>query len=114
MYVDYYLYLLFIRVASRATVINFKLPPVAPVTCEEEEVFIELEQLISSGTLSSSIGWAIAQGKALLSQQGRDEVLEIKEKLRGIYHGRSLQNWALLMFFLKRVRCHVLTCITCL
>ncbi len=49
------------------------------------------------------IGWAIQQGKAVEAPEGREEVVAIKESLRGVYQGRSLQNWGLLLFFLKKV-----------
>ena len=93
---------LFLRVVTRATVIPFKGPSIGPVS-EEEDVFAELEDVVSSGVMSSMIGWAIHQGKAVAAPEGRDEIVAIKECLRGTYQGRSLQNWGLLLFFLKKV-----------
>ena len=78
----------------------FNLPTVAPATDEEEEAFAELDDLLLSGELSSAIGWAIAQGKLLLSN--RDEIRELKKMTQ--LHGRSSQNWAILLFFVKQVR----------
>ena len=94
---------LFLRVASRAVVIPFKQPMVGPVDDEEEEVFAELEQLLSSGVMSSMIGWAICQGTAVAAPDGKKEVAAIKEGLRGLHQGRTLKNWGLLLFFLKKV-----------
>ena len=66
-------------------------------------MFSELEHVVMSGMMSSMIGWAIQQGKAVEAPEGREEVVAIKESLRGVYQGRSLQNWGLLLFFLKKV-----------
>ena len=49
------------------------------------------------------VGWAIEQGKAVTTQEGKQEVVEVKESLRGVFHGRSCQNWGLLLFFVKKV-----------
>ena len=83
--------------------IHFKRPSVSPVDEEEEKVFAELEQLLSSGMMSSMIGWAICQGTAVAAPEGREEVVAIMEGLRGLHQGRALKNWGLLLFFLKKV-----------
>ena len=93
----------FLRVRSRATVIQFKEPAIAPCNDNEEDTFTEFEELISSGKMSTMVGWAISLGKAVSSTAGKKEVVEIKEMLRGTYNGRNLQNWSLLLFFLKKV-----------
>ena len=55
------------------------------------------------------IGWAIEQGKAV----------DIKYALRGVFMGRACQNWAVLLFLLKKVSVtkitsagHTLQCVT--
>ena len=83
--------------------IHFKHPSVGPVDEEEEKVFAELEQLHSSGMMSSMIGWAICQGTAVAAPEGSEEVVAIKEGLLGLHQGRALTNWGLLLFFLKKV-----------
>ena len=83
--------------------IPFSEPSVAPDTDEEEEAFTEFEDLILSGEVSSAIGWAIKQRQVLLDDRGSSAVKELKERLRGIFHGRTCQNWAVLLFFLKEV-----------
>ena len=82
---------------------HFQEPIIAPVNKDEEDSFADLECLISGGTMSSAIGWVIQQGKSVASQEGRMEILAIKEKLRGLYHGRSLHNWSILLFFVQEV-----------
>ena len=47
------------------------------------------------------IGWAIQQGKEVMD--GREEVLALKDALRGVFKGRDCQNWAILLFFVKKV-----------
>ena len=82
--------------------IHFKHPSVGPVDEEVEKVFAELEQLLSSGMMSSMIGWAICQGTVVAAPEGREEVVAIMEGLHGLHQGRAL-NWGLLLFFLKKV-----------
>lgn len=89
------------RVCTRATIINFALPSIGPVDDEEEEVFAELEELITEGEVSKAAGWAIALGNHNL----REEVLVMKESLRGTMSGRKCKNWAILLYFLKKVCC---------
>ena len=79
--------------------IPFKEPSIGPSNEDKQDTFTEFECLISSGVMSSMVGWAIQQGKAVTDQEGRDEVVAIKDTLRGVYSGRSCQNWALLLFF---------------
>ena len=67
----------FLSVASWAVVINFKHPSVGPVDEEEEKVFAELEQLLSSGMMSSIIGWAICQGTAVALQRGEKRLWQL-------------------------------------
>ncbi len=43
-----------IRVCTRATILEFSLPPIGPVDEDEEEVFAELDSLILGGDVSSS------------------------------------------------------------
>ena len=88
---------------TRATVIPFKEPQIGPVSEDEDDTFAEFESLLSSGVLSSMVGWAIQQGKTVATTDGKEEVLELKESIRGIFQGRNCQNWALLLFFVKEV-----------
>lgn len=93
------------RVCTRATVLNFVEPSVGPSTEEEEDVFPELEELISSGEISKCIGWAISLGQR---DNLREDVLAIKDKLRGVMGGRKCKNWAIILYFVKQVsRCHL-------
>ena len=85
---------------TRATVIPFKEPQIGPVSEDEDDTFAEFESFLSSGVLSSMVGWAIQQGKTVATTDGKEEVLELKESIRGIFQG---QNWALLLFFVKKV-----------
>ena len=39
----------------------------------------------------------------MTTTDGKEEVLELKESIRGIFQGRNCQNWALLLFFVKKV-----------
>ena len=91
------------RVLSRTTVIQFREPTIGPANEEKEETFTEFEDIISTGTMSSIVGWSILQRKAVVSAEGKEKVLDIKEKLLGVFQGRNLQNWALLLFFVKKV-----------
>ena len=95
--------------------IHFKRPSVSPVDEEEEKVFAELEQLLSSGMMSSMIGWAICQGTAVAAPEGREEVVAIMEGLRGLHQGRALKNWAVFpeegrhIIYMYEDNSHVLT-----
>ena len=75
----------------------FHAPSVAPVTDEEEYAFMELESIISSGELSSAIGWAIGCGSQLADRKG--DILEMCH-----FSGRVLKNWGTVLFFLDQVR----------
>ena len=75
---------LFLRVVTCAKVIPFKGPSTGPVS-GEEDVFAELEDVVSSGVISSVIGWSIHKGKAVAAPEGQDEIVTIKECLRGTY-----------------------------
>ena len=55
--------------------------------------------------MSAMLGWAIRLGKLLSSKDGRKEVKDLKESLRGTFTGRSQTNWAILLFFVKKVGC---------
>lgn len=66
------------------------------------------------GTLSTLVGWAISQGKALLSKEGKEEITALKDALRAVLSGRTCQNWALLLFFVHQVSsCRVLLYYLC-
>ncbi len=86
---------------TRAAILNFCLPSIGPNDDEEEEVFAELEDLVIGGEVSSCVGWAIALGKQ--PKKLREEVLQVKDRLRGVFKGRNCKNWATLLFFLKKV-----------
>ena len=49
--------------------------------------------------MSAMLGWAIRLGKLLSSKDGRKEVKDLKDSLRGTFTGRSQTNWAILLFF---------------
>ncbi len=89
---------------SRVVIIDFHLPGIGPSDLEEEMERMELERLINSGDMTALIGWAISQGEHLTSKDGTKEFLQLKDSLRNFKKGRSCTNWALLLFFLKRVR----------
>lgn len=72
-----------------------------PDTEEEHDAFDALETLRTSGAISSAVGWAVAQGKVL--ERNPHILKDIKCSLRGKYKGRSMQNRAILLFFLKQV-----------
>lgn len=91
----------FARVVSRAAVIDFVQPSVAPSNEQEDVVYAKLDDLIISNKLSSSIGWAIEKGKDLMNS--KDVVTQMRKKLRSIFQGRSCNNWAILLFFVKQV-----------
>jgi hypothetical protein len=109
------------RIRSRSINIFFKKPSVAPTNEEEEENFSELQSLISSGEsskcricsvlvssdeMSAMLGWEIRLGKLLSSKEGRKEVKDLKESLRGTFAGRSQANWAILFFLVKKLLEH--------
>ena len=56
-----------------------------------------------TGKMSTVIGWVIQQGKIFDSQHGREEVMGIKETLKGVTSGRNCQNRAILLVFMKKV-----------
>lgn len=82
-------------------IVSFKTPSVAPTTEIEEDAFIELDSIISSGKLSSAIGWAICCGENLAEL--KKDILKYCKRLKGAFSGRDLKNWATLMFFLDQV-----------
>ena len=90
------------RVRSRAVLIDFILPAIAPETDEEEVAFGELEELLASGEVSSAIGWAVSVGKNL--EKARGHISSLASQLRGTFSGRLCKNWATLLFFLEKVR----------
>ena len=47
-------------------------------------MFSELEHVVMSGMMSSMIGWAIQQGKAMEAQEEREEVVAIIESTRSL------------------------------
>ena len=85
----------------------FESPSVAPTTDEEEEAFMELDSIISSGELSSAIGWAIGCGSHLA--QKKSDILNMCHKLKGTFSGRVLKNWGTVLFFLDQVRGDMIT-----
>lgn len=94
--------LVFCRFTSRAVLVPFECPSVCPASDEEEEAFMELDSIISSGELSSSIAWAIGCGNRL--SHDKDEIREFCSKLKGSFSGRVLKNWGTLLYFLNKVR----------
>ena len=78
--------------------IPFKEPPVGPTNEDEEDTFTEFEGLLSLGVLSLMVGWAIQQGKNITSQEGKQEVVELKDSIREVFQGRCCHNWGLLLF----------------
>ena len=85
----------------------FLLPTVAPESEEEFDAYDALDTLLSSGAVSSAMGWAIAQGEELVNNLPL--LREIKCSLRGKFKGRSIPNRSKLLFFLKQVMCLVAT-----
>ena len=55
----------------------------------EEDVFSELENVLTSGMMSSMIGWAIQQGKAVEATGGIAVVVANKESLQTIYQRKE-------------------------
>lgn len=45
------------RVVTRAVMVDFNLPAVAPQSDPEEEAFAELEDILALDSVSSAIGW---------------------------------------------------------
>ena len=82
---------------SRAVVVEFKSPSVAPENDEEEDAFSDLDALVASGLMSSAIGWAISVGENL--KQHREEMLSFSDTLKGSFGGRMRKNWATILFF---------------
>ncbi len=102
--------LLYFRVTTRTCTLTFTLPTVGPTTREEEDAWTELDEVV--GELSSCIGWAISVGECPTLQDEvmaikcptlQDEVMAIKDELRHSVEGRKLKNWAILLFFVKKV-----------
>ena len=78
----------------------FTKPSVIPESDEEQMAFDELDDIIGDHEPSTAIGWAINL-RALL--KCKDEIRDMKTKLRGPFQGRSTQNWALLLICAKQV-----------
>ena len=70
------------------------IPSVAPSTEIEEDAFMELDSIISSGKLTSAIrcGENLAEHKK-----------DILKDCKAAFSERDLKNWATLMFFLEQV-----------
>ena len=81
-------------------IIRFVDTPVGPSSEEDEEVFAELEELIHGDELSRAIGWAIQLGQRLPSC--RQNILDIKEKLRGVELEKN-PELGMMLFFVKQV-----------
>ena len=81
--------------------VEFKLPAIAPITEEEEEAFAELEDVLASESVSSTIGWVVRVGKDL--EEKRKEISLFSSKLKGTFSGRCSKNWGILLFFLDKV-----------
>ena len=98
---------------NRAIVVELELPTVAPELDYEQDAFAELKDLLSSGTTSSTIGWAIKVGENL--DEKREEIGSFVEKLKGIFSSRHCKNWGILLFFLGKVSASVSTnmCMYC-
>lgn len=82
-------------------IVSFKTPSVAPTTEVEEDAFMELDSIISSGKLSSAIGWAIRCGENLAEH--KKDILKYCKRLKGAFNGRDLKNWATLTYFIDQV-----------
>ena len=88
MYIHFFL---LFSVLSRAITVPFVLPSVIPETEEQYAAFEELVSLLSSGALSSALGWAVAQGKCLEDNLSLQK--EIKCSLRGSsFHAESFDS----------------------
>ena len=77
------------------------------MTDEEEGAFIEPEEYISSGEGSKLLGWVICN-----LQGHQDEIRAFQ--LRGVLTGRCLKNWAMALYFLKKVLTPIMTRICCM
>jgi len=53
------------------------------------------------------VGWAIQQEKNITSQEGKQELVELKDSIRGVFQGRCCHNWGLLLFFVKKVGLYI-------
>ena len=42
----------------------------------------------------------------MMSKEGKEEIMGLKESLRGVFNGRTCQNWAVLLFYVKQVSFH--------
>lgn len=88
------------RVRTRVCCIPFHKPAIQPTNPEQQDAFDELEELVSSGSLSCLFGWLVEQRKCLTDKQLTREMCK---KLRGSFSGRSLENWTLLMVCVSQV-----------
>ena len=70
--------------------VDFKLPAISPQSDSDEEAFTELEEIISPGTVSSAIGWAIETGQQL--QEHREEICFLFNNAEGGVHWLHLQE----------------------
>ena len=78
------------------------MPIVAPQSDVDDEAFAELDDILSSGNVSSAIGWAIRTGEGLEGKK-REEILSFSRKLKGLFTGRVCKNWAMPLFFVDKV-----------
>ena len=39
----------------------------------------------------------------MMSREGKEDIMGLKESLRGVLSGRACQNWAIALFYVKQV-----------
>ena len=76
-------------------VIEFKLLKVVPANNEDDDTFAELDMLLTSGRMSSAIGWVVGCGEDL--ECHREEILSFADMLKGTFSGRMKKNWATIL-----------------
>lgn len=85
---------------SRVCVIPFSKPSIAPESEDQEEAFEIVDELIDNQQLSQAVGWIISLSEAVNSKQ---QLKEMKEKLRDSFKGRCLMNWSLVALTTTKV-----------
>ena len=80
----------------------FNKPSVVPESNDE------LDDLIEDHELSTAVGWAI-KTKPLVTS--KDEIRQMRDSLRGSFHGRYAYNWSLLLLCTRQVRVCVCVCV---
>ena len=88
------------RVMSRVCVVPFCKPSIAPITDEQDDAFDDIERMIEENLLSQALGWVIKQASTV---HNREQLRTMKQKLRRVFQGRCLMNWALVTLTTTKV-----------